>query len=249
MITKALFAIACVVSVSVAQIGVTVGPSPAPLQCPIAISIANDTLVPSGVPSPCPFAVRNAAGAYVFAPLCPAVVVPLAAGQVFTTHWNQVNDSNVQVPPGLYFVDVFYPGGMATIQVNIDATVSAAATTLGPVRIGTTRTVYGCAPADAGYPYLMGASGFPISGGISTCGGFVPLELDPLLLLSLGPNPFFLNFAGTLGSGGSTTAPAITVPFDPSLVGASFTVAFIAADSTAPCFVRRISAPLLVSVF
>jgi hypothetical protein len=233
---------------SLGQVATTVGPSPAPIGCPIAISVANDTNAAIFLPNPCPFQVRNAAGAVIYSPFCIQIIVNVNPGAVFTAYWNQVDNNGSQVPAGTYFVDVTMPGGMSTTSITIDATEDAGLAPLGPNRIGTTRNLYFCAPQDGGAPYGAAASGFPVSGGIPTCGGVVPLEFDALLQLSLGPNPFFLNFIGGLSNTGSTTAPAIAVPFIPGIVGASFVVAFITIDTIAPCNVRSISAPLIVLI-
>jgi hypothetical protein len=97
-------------------------------------------------------------------------------------------------------------------------------------------------------PFLMAASFSPVTSGIQTCAGVVPLAQDGLLELSLGPNPFFSNFAGILEGMPTATAPAITVPNDPSLRGVKFVVAFAVFDSAAACGIKTISAPLLLMI-
>ena len=161
------------------QISVTVGPSPAPVGAPIAISVANDTNTGIFLSNPCPYHVRNSTGATIYSPFCIQIIVNVAPGQVFTAMWPQVDDSGTQVPPGTYFVDVNFPGGTSSTSVVIDAATQAAAAQLGPTRTGTSRHLYlVSSPADAGHAYLMAVSNFPSQGGIATCGGTVPLQDD-----------------------------------------------------------------------
>src|SRR5262245_29892126 len=182
---------------SLGQVGVTVGPSPAPVGAPIAISVANDTNSAIMLPNPCPFQVRNGVGTVIFAPFCIQIIVNVLPGNVFTTYWNQQDNNGVQVAPGNYTVDVTFPGGISSVSLTINASVEAGAIPLGPVRINRTRHLYLTSPQDPAFPYLVGASGPPVSGGIPTFGGVVPLENDLLLQLSLSPNPFFGSFSGT----------------------------------------------------
>jgi hypothetical protein len=246
---RTLVAALVVTAAAASQIGVTVGPSPAPVGSQIAISIANDT--PSGIflSTPCPFQVRNSGGTVIYSPFCIQIIVNVNPGAVFTTMWNQHDNSNLQVAPGTYLVDVFYQGGgMTTVSIVIDAATQAAAAQLGPTRPGTNRNLILTAPSDGGFAYLMGASGIPTSPGIPTCAGTVPLELDAVLQLSLGPNPYFSGFSGILSNTGTSSAPAINVPNIPGASGILFMVAFVVLDPSAPCVVRRISAPLLIQV-
>jgi hypothetical protein len=231
------------------QVSVTVGPSPAPVGAPIAITVANDTNAGIFLANPCPYHVRNSTGATIYSPICIQIIVNIAPGEVFTTLWPQVDDSGTQVPPGTYFVDVNFPGGTSSTSVVIDAATQAGAAQLGPTRTGTSRHLYLVStPADAGHAYLVGASNFPTQGGIVTCGGTVPLQNDALLQLSQTPNPYFGAFSGNLGNTASTTDPVINVPNIPGLNGATFVVAFVVLDPNAACIVRRISAPLLIVV-
>jgi hypothetical protein len=237
------------VALAAGQVSVTVGPSPAPVGAPIAITVANDTNAGIFLPSPCPYHVRNSVGTTIFTPICIQIIVNIPAGQVFTAMWPQVDDGGQQVPPGTYFVDVNFPGGTSTTSIVIDAATQAGAAQLGPTRTGTSRHLYlVSSPADAGHAFIMGASMFPSQGGIATCGGTVPLQADAVLQLSLGPNPYFVGFSGVLGNTASTTDPVINVPNIPGLTGVTFVTAFVVLDPNAPCIIRRISAPLLIAV-
>lgn len=248
---RTLVAVLVVTAAAASQVGVTVGPSPAPLGSQIAISVANDTNSAIFLSNPCPYQVKNAAGAVIYSPFCIQIIVNVNAGAVFTTYWPQIDNSNIQVAPGTYFVDVFFPGGTSTTSIVIDNVTQAGAAQLGPTRPGTNRHLYLTSKptnGDGGYMYLMAASGLPVSGGIPTCGGVVPLENDAILQLSLMPNPYLLGFSGSLGNTATSTTPSINVPNVPGLSGAVFTVAWVVLDPSAPCIVRRISAPLLILV-
>jgi hypothetical protein len=246
--TSSLLALLVIASAAAGQVAITVGPSPAPVGCPVAISVANDTNLAITLANPCPYQVRNAGGQVIFSPFCIQIIVNVNPGAVFTAYWPQTDNNGLQVAPGTYTVDVFLPGGMASATVTIDNLVPAGLGQLGPARIGTTRHFYLCSPQDGGFAYLMGASGLPVSGGIPTCGGVVPLEPDAILMLSLGPNPFFSGFSGALPNSGSSTVPTVSVPFDPAIVGATFAAAYVVLDPAAPCVVRTVSALLLVQI-
>ena len=228
------------------QVSVRVAPSPAPVGCQVVITIANDTSMPIILSNPCPYQIRNPAGIVIFNPTCLQVTWTVNPGAVHPMTWNQVDNGSAQVPPGTYTVEVFLPGGMSTVTVQIDATVLAGIGERGAIRIGTTRNLQLCSPLDPSKTYLIGASlGL---GAIPTCNGVVPLQADFLLALSLGPNPYFGNFTGTLFANGSTVVPAVTMPLDPTLIGAGFIVAFVVLDPTSPCIVARISAPHIIIV-
>jgi hypothetical protein len=232
------------------QVTATVGPSPAPIGCAIAITVANDTASPITYNDPCTFQVRDSLGVVIFTPLCIQVITTVNPGGLLLSFWPQVDNLGTQVVPGTYFVDVFFPGGStSTTPVVVDSSTVGAIAEIGPTRIGSTRNLYLCSLNDQGLPYFMAASGPPVSGGIPTCGGLVPLEFDALLQLSINPNPFFLNFTGNMSSSSMTMDPQIAVPNAPALIGMSFTLAFVVLDFTAPnCVVRTISSPLSVTV-
>jgi hypothetical protein len=229
-----------------AQVTSTVGPSPAPVGGFIAVSIANDTATNVSLPSPCAFLVRDAVGTVYFDPAqCPPINVVVPAGTVWTLGWI------AGVPPGNYLVDVFIPGQpITTTPLVIDASVEAAIAQRGPMKIGTTRSFLLDSPADPAFQYLMAASGPVVSGGIPTCAGVVQLEDDPLLQLSLGPNPFFSSFTGFLNPTGQGWSPTVNIPNEPSLVGVQVTFAFIVLDTNLMpgCTIRSISAPIQLTI-
>jgi hypothetical protein len=228
------------------QVSLSVAPSPVPVGCQVAINIANDTSTPVILSSPCPFQIRNPAGIIIFNPTCLQVPWTVNPGAVHVMWWSQVDNGSAPVPPGTYSIEVLLPGGMSTVTVQIDATLPAGIGLRGVARIGTTRNLQLCSPLDSLKPYVIGASlGL---GAIPTCNGPVPLQADWLFSLSLGPNPYFASFSGTLFQNGSTLLPSVTMPFDPTLVGASFVVAFVVIDLSGPCIIGRISAPHVIIV-
>ena len=99
------------------------------------------------------------------------------------------------------------------------------------------------APGLVGYPYIMGAA-LATSPGIPTPFGTIPLANDALLAVSLDPafSSIFLNFQGTIGSGGTGTA-LINLPA--GLGPLTFYVAWVAVPPSGPL---AISDPLLIPV-
>jgi len=239
--------LAALASTAPAQITSTVGPPVAPLGCPIAIALSNDTqaILWTGV---CPYRVLDLQGTVVHTPTCIALARQIPVGGTFFTTWNQIDNTGNQVPQGTYVVEVQLPGGItARHTINIDSRVRAGVANLGPVRPGTLRQVYACSPQTPGALYYMGAS-LSSTSGIPTCGGLFPLDPDLLLSFSLQPNPVFVNFAGTLSSSGDTTAPAIAMPAIPALTGLPLSLAFFTFDGSAPCPFTAISAPTSIVV-
>ena len=240
--TLALLALS---SVSWAQLHAVVGPPVAPIGCPFVIGVSNDTPVQQWV-SACPFLIKDATGAQVAPGACPGIVYNLNPGETFTTAWPQFDFFGNPLPPGTYTVEVNLLGITTSHQVVIGG-ADAAIAHEGVPKIGTNRTLRLCAPLDAGHSYLAGAA--LSATGIPTCNGVVPLALDPLLTFSIDPaNPVFLNFAGTLDVAGGSQAPSLALPNLPAIVGASFVLCFIVADPSSPCIVRRIAAPLVVTI-
>lgn len=241
------FAFAVLASAALpAQIGSTVGPPVAPLGCEIAIAFSNDTsaAIWTGV---CPYRVLDLQGNAVYTPTCIAVASQVAVGATFFTFWEQVDDNGNQVPQGTYVVEVLLPGGLtARHTVDIDTRVQAGVANLGPVRPGTTRQIYACSPQTPSALYFMGAS-LSSTSGIPTCGGLFPLDPDLMLSFSLQPNSVFVNFAGTL-SQGTTTTPTIAMPAIPALSGLPLNLAFFTFDGTASCPFTSISAPTSIVV-
>ncbi len=247
-IRNAAILFALLAAAATAQVSATVAPQQAPVGNPIAVTIANDTAATifTGV---CPFTVRTQGGTPVYTPFCIAIVVPVNPGTVFTTYWNQVNDANQQVPAGIYLVDVLVPGGgLTTVSVTITNGVGATIAPLGPIRIGTTRQLDFESPADANRPYVAAASFPPLAGGIVTCGGLIPLQLDAVFTLSTSPNPIFLNFSGNLNGVGATQSPTVVTPNLPQIVGTALIIDYVVLDLSAPCVVRRIAQALPVLI-
>jgi hypothetical protein len=245
---EVLFSFVLVGSMAVGQVTATVGPSPAPPGGLVGVTIVNDTAATVTLADPCSFQVRDSSGMVIFHPPCIQVPANLFPGAVLANSWPQQDDNAQQVAAGTYTVDVFLPAGTVSTAVTIAPNVQAAMTTIGPTRIGKTRQLFLTSPQDGGFPYVVGASGPPVSGGIPTCHGLVPLEVDAILMLSLGPNPFFSNFTGTLDFFGNSPAPLVTVPNDPTLIGVSFNLAFVTLAPNAACPVRSISAPFVNTI-
>ena len=232
---------------ALAQLDATVGPSPAPLGAPISVAVSNDTpaLVGTGV---CNFAVQDANGNPVFTFIaCPEILALIPAGEVFVNSWNQLDDLGNPVPAGSYTVDVFLPDGTTKSFPLTLGGVDAAATLHGVPRIGTTRALRLVSPLDPGFPYVAAASG-AVAPGIATCAGALPIAPDFLFLLSLSGSSAFQNFAGTLDGTGESVDPQVSIPPSPALVGLPLAFAFLTLDLAQPCPVRRISAPLAVTV-
>ena len=233
---------------SMAQVVATVGPQNSPSGGTVWISVSNDTTASIFLASPCPFVVRDAVGAVVYGPVCAAVLQPVAAGGVYTTVWNQQNFLGNQVPPGNYSIEVTLPGGPSVQSVNIATSEDMGTAQLGAIKIGRTRQLGVTAPADGGFLFVTAAA-FTPGPAILTCGGIVPLAPDALLTLSLTPGNGFMNGnTGTLSPTGDSTAPSITLPNLPSLIGLSFWVASVAVDPLAACNVRSITQAMFVTV-
>jgi len=88
-------------------------------------------------------------------------------------------------------------------------------------------------PGEAGYPYLFFTSLGNQPGMNLPGGGLLPLQPDFLVAASLDPgNPFFGNFLGTLGAGG-TGNPFVMVPSLPLLIGTPVWFAGFSMEATA----------------
>lgn len=232
-----------------AQVASIVGPQIAPPDCPIITAISNDgpASVVTGV---CTTAVRDAAtGEIVFDPfLCPAIGQIIPPGGTYIETWNQLDNSGEPVPPGDYLVDVVLPSGaMETHPITIGG-ADAALAALGVPKIGTTRKYRLCSPQDAGFPYLLMASG-SMGAGLPTCEG-TPLFLTPddVFQLSLSTPGTFQNFFGNLGATGFSSSPQIALPVNPNTVGLELVLAFVVLDLNQACPIRRVSSPLVVTI-
>ena len=235
--------LAALTSIACAQFHAVVGPSIVPPGCLITIAISNDT--PSVQSVGCNFAIKDATGTVVAPGGCGALVFPLNPGATNLQHWPQINGFGAPLPPGGYTVEVTLPGGVTSTSITLGG-AEAAIAMLGVPKIGTNRNLRFCSPLDGGHAYVGGAA-LSVSG-IPTCAGNVPLALDPLFFYSIDPaNAVFLNFAGTLDASGMSSAPSLALPNIPALIGAFFVVDFAVIDPT-PCPVRRIAAPIVVTI-
>ncbi|QDU83383.1 hypothetical protein Pla163_04820 [Planctomycetes bacterium Pla163] len=235
-----LLALATVAPTAHAQIGGPTPPTPIPwpLGCPIPSVVANDS---AGILeyTPCHPIVADANGQLVFIGFCMQVLIFLPPGGVGVLSWNQTDNSGQQVPPGVYSVN--------GLLYDVGAT-DCALMPLGAPFAGARRAVHLCAPAHPDAFYVLAASG-SISTGIPLgCGRTFPLDLDTLLLQSIAPSAVFTDFIGQLDAFGTTSAPAMDVPAQPSLVGVSFHLAFMTLDPTAPCGVGAICDPVLTTI-
>ncbi|MEM7205969.1 MAG: hypothetical protein AAF628_37285 [Planctomycetota bacterium] len=243
-----LIAGAALATAGPAQVASTVGPPVAPVGCPISIAISNDSPAQVGT-GICPYLVEDTAGRPVYVPICPAILRLVEPGETFSTLWPQVDNNGRPVPPGDYAVTVTLPGGaIQQHTVTIDATARGGVATVGVVRLGTARRLYACSPRTPNDLYVMAASASGTAPGVALCGGTLPLNLDPLLLASLQPNPVLLDFQGLLDGSGTTTDPAIALPPIAALAGVSFHVAFVAAPRGQPCPLTVFSEPLRITV-
>ena len=170
---------------------------------------------------------------------------PLNPGASFVMTWPQIDYLGHPLPVGNYTVEINVGGTQYATPVTIGG-ADAAIAMLGVPKVGTNRNLMFCAPLDPGYSYVAGAA-FN-SSGIPTCAGNVPLALDPLFFYSIDPtNLVFLNFVGALDPSGMSSVPSLSLPNIPALIGAYFVVAFAVIDTT-PCPVRRIAAPIVITI-
>jgi hypothetical protein len=112
-------------------------------------------------------------------------------------------------------------------------------TRLGTPRVGATISLELNAPGDAGLGYVIGAS-LERYGLALPDGRPVPLQSDPLLVLSLLGYPGFRNFRGGLDTAGHAVATA-DLPNDQNLVGIAFHFAGLTLDGAAPSGVRTVT--------
>lgn len=242
-----LLALAACAPAAGAQIASTVGPADAPAGCEIVITISNDTASTTTLGQFCPFNVRTPQGALVYSIDCPAFApIPIEPGGTFVTRWDTRDDQGNLVPPGDYVVEVELPTGVSELTSITIGNADAGIAQIGVMRVGTTHGLEYCAPQDPGQLYLTLASLSAASPGLPTCGGFIPLTVDALLLASLDPGLGLVsNGVGFLDGDGRTQAPAVALPNNPALVGVNLALAYVVLDVTAPpCLVRRTSAAL-----
>jgi len=223
----------------------TVGPNPAPVGAPVSITVSNDNQG-SWSSVPCPYRVFDASMNLVYDPPCPDTAILMGPFGWVTAEWPQIDQAGQPVPPGNYVIEVTYDGGfpptLHPIRVGgVDANLVFEGTaTIGQTITMEARHFYLAAPLDAGRPYFLAAS-LTATTGIATCGGTIPLDVDPLLNVTLGGGTIFQGAFGTLDASGTSKTPKLPIPPDPSLVGFHLESAFVVLDLAQPCVFRRIS--------
>jgi len=122
-------------------------------------------------------------------------------------------------------------GGTPTFRAvgRVVATYGGPLFLTSPAKVGSTMTMKILSPADANQIYVCatsfgsgGNAGIPLPGA-----GVVPIDLEPITVLSVMNLPPFLGFSGGLDSNGISTAPAVALPNAPALVGISLFYAMI----------------------
>ena len=101
-----------------AQVGAVVGPSIAPIGCPITVALSNDTASSVQTLPGCPFTVQNSMNVSIYpAPPCNPTQGTLAPGATLDDLVAQIDSTGAQVPPGTYTISVLLPplpgGGVA----------------------------------------------------------------------------------------------------------------------------------------
>jgi hypothetical protein len=116
-------------------------------------------------------------------------------------------------------------------------------TPLAPPSIGTVFPISAQSTAHPNAAYLVGFASSDSPGVLLSDGRLIPLNLDPLLQLSLTPNNgIFLHTSGFLnGSGIASAWTTVSIPALPSLVGQTFFAAMITLDSSSATGVGGIS--------
>ncbi|MHC4263281.1 MAG: hypothetical protein ACYSWX_12210 [Planctomycetota bacterium] len=225
----------------------TVGPELSPLGSPIYITFSNDTPGQFGTLN-CPFAVYDDAQQLVFEPSCSGQVFDLLPGGYLYWTWNQIDLAGNQVPAGRYWIETEFEGGSSQLHP-----VDLGATDAGVVLLGTAsefdlfngehRPFFLTSPQDPGAHYWLLAS-FATTPGLATCGGTLPLAVDPLFELTIqSDNGILIGNQGVLDGSGRSSSTRLNVPNVPALVGTEFSVAFATLDFQDPaCLVRRTSA-------
>lgn len=122
-------------------------------------------------------------------------------------------------------------GGKPTVRAvgRVVATYGGPLFLTSAAKVGSTMTMKILSPADANQTYMCatsfgsgGNAGIPIPGA-----GVVPIDLEPITVLSVMNLPPFIGFAGGLDSNGISTAPAVALPNAPALSGISLFYAMI----------------------
>jgi CubicO group peptidase (beta-lactamase class C family) len=109
----------------------------------------------------------------------------------------------------------------------------------GPWRRGQNAVLELSAPGRSGSPYALALS-LGTWQGISTPAGLIGLDLDELLLATLGGGPGLSGFSGVLDGAGRATA-RLAVPDNPALEGLELYAAAVLLDPAAPGGIGAIS--------
>ena len=231
---------------SYAQLHTVVGPPAVPLGGELSVTFANDNPGKFGVTTNL-YRIRDSAGNLVYTPTGSTVSILMGPGGWYTFHWSLQDQGGSLVAPGAYMLEVQSDFGapiqtfpFSVVSIGAGLVFEGTATIQGPFGGGPGRNFYLTSPSDPNLPYLLLAS-TSATVGTPTCGGVVPLDATPLLLLSLTPNVVFQNSLGTLNASGASYAPRFDLPANPALVGLTLEAAFVVLDPSAACVVRRVS--------
>jgi hypothetical protein len=137
---------------------------------------------------------------------------------------NGISDAGA-MPVTLTFTD----GTIAIVKVEPDLPLTADARLLSTATGGTVLLHLDAGLSRAGRPYVLGGSASGTSPGIDLGGGLiVPLNLDDFLPLTIGGDPHFIGFAGSLDVLGRASAGVSTLgPLPPSLAGLNVHFAYV----------------------
>ena len=131
-----------------------------------------------------------------------------------------------------------YVGNQGDNQIHVMAPVPTPA---GPFAVGQSTKIRITAPIARLAPYVLAASWSDVFGVRLTDGRRIPLDVDSLMVLSLGAPAIFQDFVGLLNASGVADA-TLNVPPAPALRGVKFRIGFITLDSLVPTGIRVISA-------
>jgi hypothetical protein len=236
--------IACllVAATANAQVQSIAGPQQAGLGHQVVVTISNDDTIDAWIDGQ--YTVTDQLGNVVYTN--PAWGSSVSPGTVYFAPWNQVDDFGNPVREGTYRIDVDVPDpwtGLVSIESHT-VVVSGKNPSIAPrgvPRIGLARGYQLTATQFPLKQYVMLAS-LSTTVGIGTCAGTLPLDADPLFMMSLtAPGSTFAGFTGTLDIFGKSISPTLSLPNDPTLVGLPYHLAFVTLDPTSPCPFSSIS--------
>jgi len=230
----AILALCLAASAATAQQGVTatISPRPVALTVPVSNRFCNQTGGEIRLTSSAPWAIKTLQGGPVFSPIGLPVIQPVPDLQCRTFTWNQRDDNGQPVPPALYLWEVYWQdmnGRNQTTGTCFEVTTASVILCSSPATwpAGCPIRMTFSSPGEPGFAYY-GASSLGSSPGIAlTNCRTIPLNVDPLLLLSLcGPPPVFNNYCGVLSAQG--TAPVDLIPpGTPALAGVDVFTSFV----------------------